>query len=215
MERSDSASDLTVSGVTSRQPVLLTVVNSSESIDPASLLELESADKVLVITRLSTTQMQAITPLNGALVYNTDESCLFYYNGQIWINLCDALGLSFTNEAIVNQDTPIIITEFGPPGTWEIPLTDFGAPPELTSTEKAAFYRESYQRAITEAPGLALGSYAFLWGNKMEATSKLERGHLVRKRARSPRSQGFHAYPLSPVTCSLFSSIVPLYPGGL
>ena len=84
----------------------------SETIDPTSLLELESADKVLVITRLSTAQMQAITPLNGALVYNTDESCLFYYNGQIWINLCDALGLSFTNEAIVNQDTTIIITEF-------------------------------------------------------------------------------------------------------
>ncbi|MEJ2163358.1 MAG: hypothetical protein P8X60_08610, partial [Robiginitalea sp.] len=84
----------------------------SEQIDPASLLELESQEKVLVITRLSTSQMESITPLNGALVYNTDESCLFYHNGQRWINLCEALGLAFTNEPIVNQDTTIIITEF-------------------------------------------------------------------------------------------------------
>ena len=32
---------------------------------------------------------------------------------------------------------PIVITEFGPPGTWEIGMTSFGAPPELTSTEIA------------------------------------------------------------------------------
>ena len=38
---------------------------------------------------------------------------------------------------------PVIITEFGPPGVWEIAMTSFGAPPELTSTEKAAVYREA------------------------------------------------------------------------
>jgi hypothetical protein len=57
--------------------------------------------------------MEAITPSQGALVYNTDEACLFYYS-QRWINLCEALGLSYTNESFVNrkQDTTIIITEF-------------------------------------------------------------------------------------------------------
>ena len=84
----------------------------SETIDPASLLELESADKVLVITRVTTAEMGSISPLSGALVYNTDEACLFYHNGQTWINLCEALGITFTNEPIVNQDTTIIITEF-------------------------------------------------------------------------------------------------------
>ena len=85
---------------------------NSETIHPASLLELESTDQVLVITRVTTPQMEAITPANGALVYNTEESCLFYFNGQRWINLCEALGLTFTNDAIVNRDSTIIITEF-------------------------------------------------------------------------------------------------------
>jgi hypothetical protein len=66
---------------------------------------------------------------------------------------------------------PYILTEFGPPGSWEMPTTDWGAPYELTSTEKAAFYRRSYRQAVNGAPGLALGSYAFTWGHKMEASA--------------------------------------------
>jgi hypothetical protein len=66
---------------------------------------------------------------------------------------------------------PYILTEFGPPGSWEVPTSDWGAPYELTSTEKAAFYRRSYEQAVSGAPGLALGSYAFIWGHKMEATA--------------------------------------------
>ncbi len=65
---------------------------------------------------------------------------------------------------------PFVLTEFGPVGPWEMPTTDWGAPYEQTSTEKAAFYRESYEKGILAAPGVALGSYAFLWGHKMEAT---------------------------------------------
>ncbi len=65
---------------------------------------------------------------------------------------------------------PYVLTEFGPPGVWEIPKNDWGAPLEPTSTEKAAFYRRSYQSAVIAAPGLALGSYVFTWGFKMEAT---------------------------------------------
>ena len=65
---------------------------------------------------------------------------------------------------------PYVITEFGPVGPWEMPKTEWGAPYEQTSTEKAAFYRQSYAKGIAEAPGIALGSYAFLWGHKMEST---------------------------------------------
>jgi len=65
---------------------------------------------------------------------------------------------------------PYVLTEFGPPGPWEVPTTEWGAPVEPTSSEKAATYRTSYQKAVLDAPGLALGSYAFLWGHKMEAT---------------------------------------------
>ena len=65
---------------------------------------------------------------------------------------------------------PFVLTEFGPPGAWEVGKSEWGAPFELTSTEKAAFYRQSYERSVTGSPGLALGSYAFIWGYKMEAT---------------------------------------------
>lgn len=58
-------------------------------IDPASLLELESTQRTLVLTRVSTVQMNAITPLNGAVVYNTDVNCIFVYTGQVWRSLCD------------------------------------------------------------------------------------------------------------------------------
>ena len=66
---------------------------------------------------------------------------------------------------------PYVLTEFGPPGSWEVPKSDWGAPYELTSTEKAAFYRRAYKQAVSGAPDLALGSYAFSWGYKMEATA--------------------------------------------
>ncbi len=66
---------------------------------------------------------------------------------------------------------PYVITEFGPLGPWEMPKTEWGAPYEQTSSEKAAFYRQSYEQGVVAAPGLALGSYAFLWGHKMEGTA--------------------------------------------
>ncbi len=66
---------------------------------------------------------------------------------------------------------PYVLTEFGPPGAWETSKTSWGAPLELTSTEKAASYRDVYNRAVTGAKGLALGSYVFAWGFKMEATA--------------------------------------------
>ena len=66
---------------------------------------------------------------------------------------------------------PFVLTEFGPKGPWETPKTEWGAPFEQTSTEKAAFYRETYEKAIVSAPDLALGSYVFFWGNKMEGTA--------------------------------------------
>ncbi|MCA0133037.1 hypothetical protein LBU54_10625, partial [Winogradskyella sp. D23] len=62
--------------------------NNPNLIDSSSLLELESIDKVLVVTRVSTLEMNAITPLNGSIVYNTDENCLFQYNNNSWTSLC-------------------------------------------------------------------------------------------------------------------------------
>lgn len=66
---------------------------------------------------------------------------------------------------------PYLLTEFGPPGIWEIPKDDNGAYRELTSTEKAESYRQAYRGAVLGQPGVCLGSYAFLWGQKQEVTA--------------------------------------------
>ena len=70
--------------------------DSPQTLHPASVLELESDSKVLVITRVTDAQMIAINPLRGALVYNTDHNCLHYFDGTQWINICEALDNSFT-----------------------------------------------------------------------------------------------------------------------
>ncbi|WP_425234463.1 beta strand repeat-containing protein [Ulvibacterium sp.] len=62
------------------------------TINGASIVELESTDKALVLTRVSTSQMQSIVPLHGAMVYNTDTQCIHYFNGGQWNNLCDGSG---------------------------------------------------------------------------------------------------------------------------
>ncbi|WP_148229668.1 hypothetical protein [Cellulophaga algicola] len=81
------------------------------TIDNASLLELESTSKVLVVTRVTNSQMLQISPLNGALVYNTDSKCIYVFNGNQWMNLCD------------NISNPISITD-NEDGSFTIDATD-------------------------------------------------------------------------------------------
>ncbi|MDG1570788.1 hypothetical protein OZ410_00560, partial [Robiginitalea sp. M366] len=94
--------------------------DNPQTIDPASLLELESTNRVFVINRMTGAQMTAITPSPGALVYNTDEDCLFYFDGAAWINICEALRLNFTAEAIVNSAPTIVITAIGDSLNFEV-----------------------------------------------------------------------------------------------
>jgi hypothetical protein len=68
-------------------------------------------------------------------------------------------------------DRPYVITEFGPPGPWEVRKTGWGAPVEPTSTEKATSYLSQHSHSVAGQPGRCLGSYAFLWGQKQEATA--------------------------------------------
>ncbi|MDQ2799837.1 MAG: hypothetical protein M3Y13_09360 [Armatimonadota bacterium] len=65
---------------------------------------------------------------------------------------------------------PYVITEFGPPGTWESGKNAWGVVPELTSTEKADRYRATYEKGVLAEP-MCVGSYAFTWGNKQEASA--------------------------------------------
>lgn len=64
---------------------------------------------------------------------------------------------------------PYLVTEFGPPGTWEVGKTSFGAIIEPTSTAKGGSYRAAVS-AFSGDP-LNLGHYAFLWGYKQEGTA--------------------------------------------
>ncbi len=68
-------------------------------------------------------------------------------------------------------DGPYIISEWGPNGHWEVETTEWNAPIEQTSTEKAASYKHRYKSFIEAKKGECIGSYVFLWGQKQETTS--------------------------------------------
>jgi hypothetical protein len=66
---------------------------------------------------------------------------------------------------------PYVVTEFGPPGQWEIPVLPIGTISEFNSTKKAEWYRNAYRDGIEAERPLCLGSYVFIWGFKQEATA--------------------------------------------
>ena len=64
---------------------------------------------------------------------------------------------------------PYVVTEFGARGAWEGPKDALGTPLEQTSTEKGEMFAASYAGGIA-GDTMCLGSYAFTWGWKVEAT---------------------------------------------
>lgn len=66
---------------------------------------------------------------------------------------------------------PYIIAEWGPTGHWEVEKTEWGAPLEQTSTEKAAIFEKRYNNYILNDSIQCIGSYVFLWGQKQETTA--------------------------------------------
>jgi len=67
---------------------------------------------------------------------------------------------------------PYLLTEFGPPGTWEFwRKTPWGVMDEFTSVEKVEWYETAYQANVVANPRQCLGSYAFTWGSKQEASA--------------------------------------------
>ena len=94
------------------------VGDSPQQLNATSLLELESSTKTFVLTRVTTVEMNLIEPLNGGLVYNIDEQCVFYYNGVQWNNLCSAE----SNVSIVDNgdDTYTVNDGISPPFTFDV-----------------------------------------------------------------------------------------------
>lgn len=71
---------------------------------------------------------------------------------------------------VARWDGPYIVTEWGPTGHWESPLTAWGAPIEDDALRKAALLTDRYTRIIEADGAQGLGSFVFLWGQKQERT---------------------------------------------
>lgn len=65
---------------------------------------------------------------------------------------------------------PYMVTEWGTIGHWEMEHTEWGAPVEQTSTEKASTYLKGYKKSIEPFSNQCIGNYVFLWGQKQERT---------------------------------------------
>ena len=66
---------------------------------------------------------------------------------------------------------PYILTEYGPMGAGECGKAPNGLPIEWTSTRKADWYREIYEKTILDEKGKwCLGGYVFTWGHKNEGS---------------------------------------------
>lgn len=69
-----------------------------------------------------------------------------------------------------NYTGPMLITEWGATGYWEVPKTAWEAPIENNSSKKADLYLSRYQNAILSQTKQVMGSFVFLWGQKQERT---------------------------------------------
>lgn len=64
---------------------------------------------------------------------------------------------------------PVLVTELGPLGQWQAGRKPWGAPVELTSTQKADFFRDAL--AFVSGQPQIIAAYPFLWGEKQEQTA--------------------------------------------
>lgn len=65
---------------------------------------------------------------------------------------------------------PFMVTEWGTIGYWEMEKTSWGAPVELTSSEKADVIQRAWREVLSAFPDQLIGSHVFFWGQKQERT---------------------------------------------
>ncbi len=138
--------------------------------DPAVWKAVEQAAAVAHKLDPNHPTMTAIAEIGGKRVQSIDEYCPDI--DIVGINTYAGGPSVASRYRQLGGYKPFILTEFGPAGTWEVGSNAWGAPIELTSTAKNEAYRQTYGGTVMPERGkLCLGSYAFLWGNKQEATA--------------------------------------------
>lgn len=70
----------------------------------------------------------------------------------------------------VELDKPLMVTEWGTVGYWEMRRTSWDIPHETTSSEKANLIQRAHDEVLSQLGDRLLGSYIFLWGQKQERT---------------------------------------------
>ena len=86
------------------------------------------------------------------------------------INTYGDIGSVSRNIKRFGWDGPYMITEWGPRGYWEAPVTSWKVSIEQNSSEKRDIYYNQFQKYILPNKNYCLGSYAFYWGAKQEYT---------------------------------------------
>ena len=67
----------------------LKIGNSPGAITASSVFEAASTTKGILIPRMTTAQMNAISsPANGLMIYNTTDGCIYVYRTSVWLSTC-------------------------------------------------------------------------------------------------------------------------------
>lgn len=72
--------------------------------------------------------------------------------------------------ARIHWQRPVMVTEWGTIGHWEVDQTAWGAPLELNSHDKAQIYRNGFKNVLSRLDDRLIGNYVFLWSYKQERT---------------------------------------------
>ena len=67
----------------------LKIGNAPGTITSSAVFEAASTNKGLLIPRMTTAEMNAISsPANGLMIYNTTDGCIYIYRTSVWLSTC-------------------------------------------------------------------------------------------------------------------------------
>jgi hypothetical protein len=110
------------------------------SLQPGSLLELESTNKGLLNVRMTTAQMISVpvsAASRGMMVYNIDSSCLCVYDGAVWKSMCKGQA-SRQYKAVYTANAGDVV---------------FNAPQIISNEQEVQVFRNGVQVNFTAAIG--------------------------------------------------------------